>query len=334
MICAFMLIAGIFLFSGIARPLGEQVCRNPGPADLDSRYCDEDGDLVADRPKNPGQWLDPDPLIFSYTPVEDPMRYEKVFSELMAHLSFKTGKKVQWYAAASYALQAEAIGSGRLHVAAISPGPAVFAVNLSGFVPFAVMGRADGNFGYKIQLITRKDSDIHVVKDLKGRKVAHVSRSSNSGNLAPRALFKSMGIVPGRSYTAIYSGSHDNSILGVLKKKYDAAPVASVALERMVASGKVNMDDLRVVWESQSIPTTSFGHVYNLDPALEEKIKEAFLSFHWQGTLLQKQFGEYADRFLPVTFMEHWQDLRTIQKFNNVSYTRQNLSDLRVKKKR
>jgi phosphonate transport system substrate-binding protein len=42
------------------------------PSELDSRYCDRTGDMVADPPTDPSQWLDPDTLIFTYTPVEDP----------------------------------------------------------------------------------------------------------------------------------------------------------------------------------------------------------------------------------------------------------------------
>jgi phosphonate transport system substrate-binding protein len=33
--------------------------------DLDQRYCDEDGDLVADRPKDPKQWQNPTAMVFS-----------------------------------------------------------------------------------------------------------------------------------------------------------------------------------------------------------------------------------------------------------------------------
>ena len=45
-------------------------CKNRG--NLDVRYCDEDGDLVADTPKDPSKLLSPSTLVFSYTPVEDP----------------------------------------------------------------------------------------------------------------------------------------------------------------------------------------------------------------------------------------------------------------------
>ena len=190
-------------------------CMNRG--DLDSRYCDENHDLVADTPTDSSEWLDPDTLIFSYTPVEDPSVYENVFTEFMAYLSEQTGKDVRWYGAESYAAQVEAMRSGRLHVAGISTGPTPFGVNLAGYVPFAIMDGPKG-YGYKLQLITQKDSDIKAVGDLKGRKIAHVTPSSNSGNQAPRALFQDLGVTPDVDYEVLYSGKHDNSIMGVANK--------------------------------------------------------------------------------------------------------------------
>ncbi|MDX2313124.1 MAG: PhnD/SsuA/transferrin family substrate-binding protein, partial [Gammaproteobacteria bacterium] len=124
-------------------------CKNRG--NLDSRYCDDNGDMVADTPTDAGDLLDPDTLIFSYTPVEDPAVYENVFTEFMDYLSKKTGKKVKWYGAESYAAQVEAMRSGRLHVAGISTGPTVFGVNLAGYVPMSIMCKGDGSFGYKLQ---------------------------------------------------------------------------------------------------------------------------------------------------------------------------------------
>jgi len=123
-------------------------CKNRG--DLDQRFCDDNGDLVADTPTDKSKLLDPSTLIFSYTPVEDPAVYENVFVEFMDYLAKKTGKKVKWYGADSYAAQVEAMRSGRLHVAGISTGPTVFGVNLAGYVPVAIMGKADGRFGYKL----------------------------------------------------------------------------------------------------------------------------------------------------------------------------------------
>ncbi len=322
----------VALLCGLTVATVSAECKNRG--DLDVRYCDENGDLVADPPQDASQYLDPSVLVFSYTPVEDPSVYENVFTEFMAYLSKKTGKRVKWYGAESYAAQVEAMRSGRLHIAGISTGPTCFGVNLAGYVPFAIMSGPKG-YGYKLQVITRKDSGITKMTDLKGKKIAHVTPSSNSGNQAPRALFKDLGVIPDEDYKVIYSGKHDNSILGVANGDYDAAPVASSVLDRMAEKGVVNKDDLRIIWESDPFPTTSYGYVYNLKPELAKKIVDAFLTFDWTGTALEKEFKANAfNKFIPITYKDQWAVIRTIQKFNNIVYSQDALKKLKVKKKK
>lgn len=325
---ALLLSAALFAASSISG-LAED-CSSRG--DLDLRYCDENGDLVADTPTDPSQWLDPGTLIFSYTPVEDPSVYENVFTEFMQYLSKKTGKRVRWYGAESYAAQVEAMRSGRLHIAGISTGPTVFGVNLAGYVPIAIMCKGDGTFGYKLQLITHKDSDIKAVKDMKGRKIAHVTPSSNSGNQAPRALFKNMGVTPDVDYVVNYSGKHDNSIMGVANKDYDAAPIASSVLDRMADKSIVKRSDLRIIWESDPFPTTSYGYAHNLHPDLQQKIRDAFLTFDWKGTALEAEFGKQANRFCGITFKKEWNPIRIIQKENGTVYSQEALQGMKVKK--
>src|SRR5690606_28095011 len=101
------------------------------------------------------------------------------------------------------------------------------------------------------------------------RKVAHVSPSSNSGDTAPRVLFASQGVVADKDYTVVYSGKHDNSILGVLHGDYDAAPVASNVVVLMRDRGLFKADALRVVYESRPFPGAAFGIAHNLAPELQ-----------------------------------------------------------------
>ena len=325
-------IAAFSVFSLLSAPAAAIECKKDRGS-LDLRYCDDNGDLVADTPTDPGQLLDPSTLVFSYTPVEDPSVYENVFTEFMDYLVKKTGKRVQWYGAESYAAQVEAMRSGRLHIAGISTGPTAFAVNLAGYVPFSIMGEKGNVFGYKLQLITHKDSDIKSVLDMKGRKIAHVTPTSNSGNQAPRAFFKEMGVVPDEDYKVIYSGKHDNSIMGVVNKDYDAAPIASSVMDRMIMKGMLKREDIRVIWESQYFPTTSYGYAYNLKPELAEKIVDAFLTFDWKGTALENEFKP-RDRFIPITYKEHWAPIRLIQKENGVVYSREALAAQKKPKKK
>ncbi len=297
----------------------KQECSNRG--DLDTRYCDEDMDLVADTPE---KTVNPDVLFFTYTPLEDPAVYIDMFRPFLDHLEEVTGKDVRYFSAQSYAAQIEAMRSGRLHIAGISTGPTCFAVNLAGYVPFSIMGTDEGNYGYRLQTITHVDSDITSLEDLEGKTVAHTEESSNSGNQAPRALLPDEGIVPGEDYEVTYSGGHGPSILGVYNKDYPAANIASSVLDRMADRGEVEMDDLRIIFESQAFPTTSFGYAHNLAPELKEKIEEAFFSYDFAGTALGEEFTA-VDQFIPVTYKEAWKPIRTIQKHNGVEYTRDNL---------
>ncbi|MEP1216370.1 MAG: phosphate/phosphite/phosphonate ABC transporter substrate-binding protein [Marinobacter sp.] len=291
---------------------------------LDAMYCDENGDLVADLPDDKSEWVNPDTLIFAYTPVEDPAIYSDIWQPFIDHLEDVTGRDVRFFAVQSNAAQVEAMRSGRLHVAGFSTGPTPFAVNLAGAVPFALMGSDEGQFGYTLQVYTQQDSDIKELPDLKGKRVAHTSPTSNSGNQAPRALFPEMGVVPGEDYDVIYSGSHDQSMLGVVAGDYDAAPVASEVVERMADRGLYDEEDVRIVWESDRFPTTSYNYAYNLHPDLVEKIKEAFYSFKFAGTELGEEF-DGVETFIPIDYKQHWKVIRAIQSANGVQYTPDNL---------
>lgn len=296
-------------------------CANRGL--LDVAYCDDDFDLVADLPKDKSKWVNPDTLIFAYTPVEDPAIYQDMWQPFLDHLAKVTGKKVQFFSVQSYPAQIEAMRSGRLHIAGISTGPTPFAVNLAGYIPFAIMGGADGQFGYKLQVYTRRDSGINAMADLKGKRVAHVTPTSNSGHQAPVALFSSMGVVPGTDYEITFSGSHENSMLGVAAGDYDAAPIASEVIDRMAARGLFNPAEVKIIFETDPFPTTSYGHAHNLHPDLVKKIKEAFLTFPFAGTPLGDEFK--VDGFIPINYKEHWAVIRTIQEHNKVQYTIDNL---------
>lgn len=296
----------------------------PDNGALADGYCDKNDDLVADTPSDPDNLVNPDTLVFAYTPVTDPSIYADIWAPFIEHVEEVTGKDVRFFAVQSNAAQIEAMRSGRLHIAGFSTGPTPFAVNLAGAVPFAIMGSDDGSFGYTLQLYTQKDSGIDSIEDLKGKRVAHTSPTSNSGNQAPRALFPKEGIVPDEDYEVVYSGSHDQSILGVAAGDYDAAPVASEVVDRMIDRDVIDPSKLKIVYESKSFPTTSYTYAHNLDPELAENIEEAFMTFELQGTALGEEFSGVT-KFVPITYKEDWEVIRDIQEANGVTYTEENI---------
>jgi phosphonate transport system substrate-binding protein len=301
-------------------PEAAEPCGNRGK--LDVLYCDEDRDLLADPPKDPKKHVNPDTLIFAYVPVEDPAVYSTPFSDLLRHIEKVTGKKTQYFGPQNYAAQIEAMRSGRLHITAYSTGSVPFAVNLAGAVPFAVMGDDKGAAGYHLIVIAQAgNAKIDSVADLKGKRVAHVSQTSNSGHQAPVYFFSKMGVVPGKDYEIAFTGKHDNSILGVVNGDYDAAALADTVLERMVNRGVVKKTDYKVVYTSALFPVAGYSYAHNLDPKLAERIKEAFFTFQIQGSGLAKEWKTYT-RFVPVSYRKDWEAVVAIQEANGVAFTK------------
>jgi phosphonate transport system substrate-binding protein len=297
----------------------------PAAADfqLDSRYQDNDGDMIADIPADPAKQVDPSTLIFAYTPVEDPAVYAEVWKGFLDHMTEVTGKPVLFFPVQSNAAQIEAMRAGRLHVAGFNTGSNPLAVACAGFRPFTMMASDDGSYGYEMEIITYPGSGIEKPEDLKGRALAFTAETSNSGYKAPSALLESeFGLTRDNDFTARFSGGHDNSILGVANRDYDAAAIANSVKARMLDRGFFNDTATTEIYTSQTFPTTGFGVAHNLMPELQDKIREAFFTFDWEGSKLLEEFSKSDDTsFIPITFKDDWAVIRKIDAANGVVYS-------------
>jgi phosphonate transport system substrate-binding protein len=303
----------------LGAPASAQECERGA---LNDRFCDTDGDLIADIPNDESQLMDPNPLIFAYTPVEDPAVYKTAWSDFLEFLSEKTGKDIVFFPVQSNAAQIEAMRSGRLHIAGFNTGSNPLAVNCAGFRPFTIMAGADGSYGYEMEIITYPGSGIEKVEDIKGKQLAFTSPTSNSGFKAPSAILKSdFGMEAEKDFEPVFSGKHDNSILGVANKDYPAASIANSVKARMLAREVVNEDQLVTIYKSQTFPTTGYGVVYNLKPELQQAIQDAFFEFEWSGTSLEEEFSKNGEaQFIPITYQKEWEVIRKIDAANDVSY--------------
>ena len=263
--------------------------------------------------------------MFTYTPVEDAAVYESAFKPFLDYLGKCTGKRVVYFPVQSNAAEIEAMRAGRLHVGGFSTGPTGFAVNLAGAVPFAIKGTEKELQGYNLIMIVKADSPYQKMADLKGKKVAHTSPSSNSGHLAPQVLFPPEGLTPDKDYKVLFSGGHGQSVKGVESGDYDAAPVASDVFNRMAAAARSR-------WTiSASSTRASVSHlVFRLRarPAsrLREDVTKCFYDYRFTPEMV-KTFGG-ADRFFPITYQKDWAVVRKIAEetgtpFNRAAYDKE-----------
>lgn len=305
------LTAGTILIAVLSAPMGAaaaEECVQRGS--LDRRYCDADGDLVADLPADPAKWRNPRTLVWAYAPIEEPAVYASLFKTFTRHLESCLGRQIVYFPVQSSKAEIDAMRAGRLHFAGFSTGPTVEAVNRAGAVPFAAKGVGDTVRGYTLIAIVRADSPFHSLGALKGRRVAHASPFSNSGHLAPQVFFPAEGLTPGLDYQPIMSGGHDKSIQGVVSGDYDMAAVASDVLDRLVERQMVRRDDLRVIYTSGLFPTSSFAHAHDLAPSLVAEMKRCFFNFEFTGEMKSEFRGD--ERFLPIRYDRDWRSVRAV----------------------
>lgn len=280
---------------------------------LAGRYTDNDGDLVADPP-DASQQVDPDVLYFSFIATEDPEQYRQVWLDFVEHLSEVTGKRVEYVLFESRDDQLKALRDGNLHVTGVNTGAVPMAVNICGFVPVCTPGKSSGEFGYTMQLIVPADSVLNRIEDIRGHQLVLTQPNSNSGFKAPLVILKNdFGLVPDRDYEIVNSYSHEASIAGIVSKEYEVAAVASDMVDRAKQMGQVNDRQYRVIYRSESFPSAGLGYVYNLEPGLAGKVREAFFTYEWAGSPLESEYaGSGSNAFVPVTYKDHFALIRRI----------------------
>lgn len=209
------------------------------------------------------------------------------------------------------------INSGKLDIAQLSSGIVPVAVEASGATPFAIRGnsRTRQIGSYKLHLIVHASSPYNKPADLKGSKIAHTTSASNSGNLAPRAYFPSLGLVPDKDYEVAYSKGHERSIVGLNYGFWSGAAVASDQFDRMVAKGEIKASSFRVLWASEPFPASAFVFSSRVAQPLRERVAKCTYQFRFPKEMQTLLDG--SDAFLPVDYAKHYAPVLYVLRHNS-----------------
>ena len=132
-------------------------------------------------------------------------------------------------------------------------------------------------------------------------------------------LKSEFGLVKDTDFKTVFSGKHDNSVLGIANNDYEVAAVANSVMNRMLDREVVKRDQIQSIYKSATFPTTGYGHAHNLHPEVVAKIKQAFFTFEWEGSDLQKEFAKEG-MFIAINHKSDWDVIRKIDAANGVKY--------------
>lgn len=213
-------------------------------------------------------------LRVSMIPTTDPGKIARESQPLIDYLQRETGATIEFTVPTSYAAVVEAITSDKVDIAYLGGFTFVQASSRAGVTPL-VQRLQDKNFHSRF--VTQPGSAIHSLADLKGHTFAFGDVNSTSGHLMPSYYMREEHVDPAVIDKAIFTGGHDATALAVVNKKVDAGAMDELVLDKMLKTGKVTADQIRVFY----ITPPFFDYVWaarkGLDPRMAQKFSQALL---------------------------------------------------------
>src|SRR5260221_550910 len=103
---------------------------------------------------------------------------------------------------------------------------------------------------------------------------------STSGTLAPMTyLFAPRAIKPTKCFKQVRSASHQTNLFAVAAGQLDVASNNSTSLLLNRRNGRHEADEVRVIWESPTLPEDPIIWRKDLDPAIKEKLRQFLLTY-------------------------------------------------------
>lgn len=223
----------------------------------------------------------PDPLRIGVIPSEDTQDVAAAFEPVADYVGEQLGVSAKLYTATDYSGIIEAMGSGEAEIAWLGPLSYVLASQRAEAEAIAVQIEEEGsqNPTYQSFIITKADSNIGDVKDLKDKTFAFVDPASTSGNLFPRKAFADAGMDPDEDLAeANFAGGHDASALAVSNGDVDAGAVASTVFDGMIEEGVIKESQVRKIWESDPIPQSPIAVRGNIPAEAKDRIQKTFVN--------------------------------------------------------
>jgi phosphonate transport system substrate-binding protein len=250
--------------------------------------------------------------------VERRMQLE-VFSALSEYMEQETGIPVELTRTDGYGPIIEAMRAKKIDFAQSGGSFTYLIANQKAGVEASVARGTEAGPGiYSSVIVTSPETGITSMDDVRSMQedlvFAFVDPASTSGHLIPRAGLEEMGFDPGDFKQTVFTMNHTNSAMTLQSGKVDVGAISKSTFDRLVERGRMNPDDLVILWESPPIPQGPIIVREGLDPELKEKIRTAFLKLNEGGPLmdaLREQAGVEDLTYFPANDAM-WDGLRDI----------------------
>ncbi len=217
-----------------------------------------------------------DTIVWAFVPSENSQAVLDSADALAKLVSDKTGLKIKTVVATEFAGVIEAMCNGQAQMGALNTFGYILASSRK-CADVALVSVRNNSTSYKGQIITKADSGIKKISDLKGKTFCRPDPLSTSGWIIPSITMKANGINPETDLKVTDVGGHDAVVENVYNGNCDAGATFVDARDNAVKNHPDVKEKVVVIAESLPIPNDTISFVPTFDAKNRAAIVKALL---------------------------------------------------------
>jgi phosphonate transport system substrate-binding protein len=234
-------------------------------------------------------------------PRLSPVELYEMFNPLALYLSKETGEKVSLVIPRDFDAFKAAARAGQIDIGFANPLIYVQLKKELLLDPLALASEAKAGSRFRGIIIARKDSTIHSIRDLKGKRLLFVEKNSAGGYIFQLMALSSAGLDVKKDFTTLpFAKKHDVVVKAVFNGAADAGGLREDDLEKQKES--LDLSQLRIVAYTDYYPNWPLFAAPTLRKEFSEKLRTALLKLKPGSTLARQILGpSQLTGFVPVS---------------------------------
>lgn len=243
----------------------------------------------------------PKKLTIGMIPVKDAHAMEKEFGPIRMYLEDRLGLPIEVIAMDNYVSLIEGMQDAKIDIGWYGAFSYIAAESEMELTPLVVQQRKGTGIYYHSLLLAHKDLAIHSIEELEGKKFAFVDSGSTSGFVLPYALFESRNIDYETFFSeTYYAGSHDQVTFDIQQHQVHAGAISSIQYDNLISEGKLQPEELDVIWKSEDIPGSPYVARSDLDESIQENFMIAMMNIHSEAPAILEAFDNSVEKYIEV----------------------------------
>ena len=228
---------------------------------------------------------DQEPFTIGVIPAQTEGEMQTAMDKLQTILSEELDREVEIEVYPDYNGVVESMNYDQIDMAYL--GPLTYVIAEANSNAKAIITQlVDGEPFYYSYIITHKDNPVTSLDELLENpgevQFAFGDPNSTSGSLIPSIELQERGVYESEQEnqfeTVRFTGSHDATALSVQNKQVDAGAIDSAIYNQLIESGKIDSEQLKIIWESEPLFQYPWAVLESTDDETIAKLREAFLA--------------------------------------------------------